>query len=58
MSTPSSGWDESYTGSTPAPWDIGRPQPAFVRLAEHSDEIQRLKEQIRQVALDALKPNG
>jgi len=33
MSTPS-GWDESYTGSTPAPWDIGRPQPAFVRLAE------------------------
>ena len=34
MSTPSSGWDESYTGSTPAPWDIGRPQPAFVRLAD------------------------
>jgi SAM-dependent methyltransferase len=34
MSTPPSGWDESYTGSTPAPWDIGRPQPAFVRLAD------------------------
>jgi SAM-dependent methyltransferase len=34
MSTPSAGWDESYTGSTPAPWDIGRPQPAFVRLAD------------------------
>jgi SAM-dependent methyltransferase len=34
MSTPSSGWDESYTGSTPAPWDIGRPQPAFVHLAD------------------------
>ena len=33
MSAPSSGWDESYTGSSPAPWDIGRPQPAFVRLA-------------------------
>jgi cyclopropane fatty-acyl-phospholipid synthase-like methyltransferase len=34
MSTPSAGWDESYTGSTPAPWDIGRPQPAFARLAD------------------------
>ncbi len=28
------GWDEAYAGSTPAPWDIGLPQPAFVRLAE------------------------
>ncbi len=28
------GWDEAYTASVPAPWDIGRPQPAFVRLAE------------------------
>ena len=27
-------WDDSYTGGTPAPWDIGRPQPAFVRLAD------------------------
>jgi SAM-dependent methyltransferase len=27
-------WDASYTGDSPAPWDIGRPQPAFVRLAE------------------------
>jgi SAM-dependent methyltransferase len=27
-------WDASYTGETPPPWDIGRPQPAFVRLAE------------------------
>lgn len=26
-------WDDSYTGPLP-PWDIGRPQPAFVRLAE------------------------
>jgi hypothetical protein len=28
------GWDEAYAASTPAPRDIGRPQPAFVRLAE------------------------
>jgi cyclopropane fatty-acyl-phospholipid synthase-like methyltransferase len=27
-------WDDSYTAGTPAPWDIGRPQPAFVRLAD------------------------
>jgi SAM-dependent methyltransferase len=27
-------WDDSYTGQTPAPWDIGRPQPTFVRLAD------------------------
>jgi SAM-dependent methyltransferase len=27
-------WDASYTGSVPPPWDIGQPQPAFVRLAE------------------------
>jgi len=27
-------WDASYTAETPAPWDIGRPQPAFVRLAD------------------------
>jgi SAM-dependent methyltransferase len=26
-------WDASYVGPSP-PWDIGRPQPAFVRLAE------------------------
>jgi cyclopropane fatty-acyl-phospholipid synthase-like methyltransferase len=26
-------WDASYTGGGPAPWDIGRPQPAFLRLA-------------------------
>lgn len=26
-------WDESYSGPPP-PWDIGRPQPAFLRLAE------------------------
>jgi cyclopropane fatty-acyl-phospholipid synthase-like methyltransferase len=27
-------WDASYTGGAPPPWDIGRPQPAFARLAE------------------------
>jgi SAM-dependent methyltransferase len=27
-------WDDSYAGNVPAPWDIGKPQPAFVRLAE------------------------
>ncbi len=27
-------WDDSYTAEEPPPWDIGRPQPAFVRLAE------------------------
>jgi SAM-dependent methyltransferase len=32
MTTPS--WDASYTASVPPPWDIGRPQPAFLRLAE------------------------
>jgi SAM-dependent methyltransferase len=26
-------WNESYVGPPP-PWDIGRPQPTFVRLAE------------------------
>jgi cyclopropane fatty-acyl-phospholipid synthase-like methyltransferase len=27
-------WDASYTTEMPPPWDIGRPQPAFARLAE------------------------
>jgi SAM-dependent methyltransferase len=27
-------WDDAYTAGTPAPWDIGRPQPAVLRLAE------------------------
>jgi SAM-dependent methyltransferase len=27
-------WDNSYVAAEPPPWDIGRPQPAFVRLAE------------------------
>jgi cyclopropane fatty-acyl-phospholipid synthase-like methyltransferase len=27
-------WDAAYTADSPPPWDIGRPQPAFVRLAD------------------------
>jgi cyclopropane fatty-acyl-phospholipid synthase-like methyltransferase len=34
MTTPN--WDAAYTGSVAAPWDIGRPQPAFLRLAENA----------------------
>jgi hypothetical protein len=26
-------WDASYTDDGPAPWDLGRPQPAIARLA-------------------------
>ena len=34
MTTPQS-WDAAYLpDAEPAPWDIGRPQPAFVRLAD------------------------
>jgi cyclopropane fatty-acyl-phospholipid synthase-like methyltransferase len=32
MSTP--GWDGAYAASAPPPWDIGRPQPVFIRLAD------------------------
>jgi SAM-dependent methyltransferase len=32
VTTPS--WDAAYAESTPPPWDVGQPQPAFVRLAE------------------------
>ena len=35
-------WDASYTAGTPAPWDIGRPQPAFVRLADQGRLTGRL----------------
>lgn len=27
-------WDAVYASATPPPWDIGAPQPAFVRLAD------------------------
>jgi cyclopropane fatty-acyl-phospholipid synthase-like methyltransferase len=34
MTTPPS-WDTMYApGAAPPPWDIGRPQPAFLRLAD------------------------
>jgi SAM-dependent methyltransferase len=33
MTTPSAGWDSAYQDHL-APWDIGRPQPAFARLAD------------------------
>jgi SAM-dependent methyltransferase len=33
VTTPGS-WDDAYSGDRPPPWDIGRPQPAFVRLAD------------------------
>jgi SAM-dependent methyltransferase len=35
-------WDASYTSGSPAPWDIGRPQPAFVRLADEGRLTGRL----------------
>jgi cyclopropane fatty-acyl-phospholipid synthase-like methyltransferase len=34
MTTPLQGWDDAYAASVPATWDIGRPQPAFIRLAD------------------------
>ena len=33
MTTPRS-WDEAYSSDPPPAWDIGRPQPVFVRLAD------------------------
>jgi SAM-dependent methyltransferase len=34
MTTPPTSWDSAYEAGSRAPWDIGRPQPAFVRLAD------------------------
>jgi SAM-dependent methyltransferase len=34
MVTDAPSWDAAYQAGAPAPWDIGRPQEAFVRLAE------------------------
>jgi len=34
MTTPAAGWDSAYEAGSRPPWDIGRPQPAFVRLAD------------------------
>src|ERR1700676_3045458 len=36
------GWDAAYAASEPAPWDIGRPQPVFVRLADQGPLRGRL----------------
>ena len=33
MTTSSPEWDAAYVSAVPPPWDIGRPQPAFMRLA-------------------------
>jgi len=35
-------FDDSYQGGTPPPWDIGRPQSAFVRLAETGEIRSRV----------------
>jgi SAM-dependent methyltransferase len=34
MTAPMNDWDSSYRQSDPAPWDIGRPQPAIAALAD------------------------
>lgn len=34
MTDPSNDWDQAYRQSNPAPWDIGRAQPAFAHLVE------------------------
>ena len=34
VTTSSPEWEAVYVSATPPPWDINRPQPAFVRLAE------------------------
>jgi len=35
-------WNDSYTGAQLAPWDIGRPQPAFAELANQGRLTGRL----------------
>jgi SAM-dependent methyltransferase len=35
-------WEPSYKADTPALWDIGRPQPVFVRLADEGRLTGRL----------------
>jgi len=34
MTTPAARWDSAYEAGSRPPWDIGRPQPTFVRLAD------------------------
>jgi cyclopropane fatty-acyl-phospholipid synthase-like methyltransferase len=35
-------WDEAYRRGIPPPWDIGRPQPAFVRLVDAGEITGRV----------------
>jgi 2-polyprenyl-3-methyl-5-hydroxy-6-metoxy-1,4-benzoquinol methylase len=35
-------WDEAYRRDIPPPWDIGRPQPAFVRLVQAGEIAGRV----------------
>ncbi len=37
---------------------IASQKELFARLSVHTDEIRKLKEQLRQVAMDALKPDA
>jgi cyclopropane fatty-acyl-phospholipid synthase-like methyltransferase len=30
-------WEEMYSSTSPPPWDIGRPQPAFIRLVRRGE---------------------
>ena len=39
MQRPPHDFDAIYASETPPPWDIGRPQPAFERLAEAGDLV-------------------
>jgi SAM-dependent methyltransferase len=39
MERPSHDFDAIYASETPPPWDIGRPQPAFDRLAKSGDLV-------------------
>jgi cyclopropane fatty-acyl-phospholipid synthase-like methyltransferase len=34
MTAPINDWESAYLQNDPAPWDIGRPQPAFAELAD------------------------
>ena len=42
MQRPPHDFDAIYASETPPPWDIGRPQPAFERLAEAGDLVGRV----------------
>ncbi len=42
MPRPSHDFDAIYASEAPPPWDIGRPQPAFDRLAKDGDFVGRV----------------